>query len=332
MKSIIYILILFLLMGLSSCGEPKPNLNIDVSATDLPQIKIKRFEQAMFRIPADSFLSVAPKMQDKFPIFLQGNIKDTAALLELKSFFVDPYMVELYQITMNQFPSLDLIEDQMNKAMQYYYYYFPLAQKYNYYSYISGLDIQQPIKFIENNIIIGIDNYLGSNQQVYRKSGFPKYQSKWLIAERIVPDCMMELASGLIPKQEKGESLLDNMIYQGKLLYFTQAMQPTIADSLLLRFSKSQYDWCRRYEDKIWGVMIDNQFLFKKKHNLVAKFMNDGPFTSVFSKSSPARTGWYIGWRIVSAYMARTEASLIDLLQEEDAQKILQASKYKPTN
>jgi len=332
MKNVVYSLVLLFLVSLSSCGDPVRNLDVDVSSTALPQIKIKRYEQAMFRIPADSFLAVAPKMQDEFPIFLQGDITDTAALIELKSFFVDPYMVELYQITMDQFPSLDMVEDQLSMAMQHYYHYFPVAEKYTYYSYISGLDLEQPIKFVGNNLIIGIDNYLGSNQRVYNKSGFPKYQSKWLIPERIIPDCMTEIASGLLPEQNKGESLLDNMIYQGKLLYFAQAMQPSITDSVLLKFSKSQYEWCRQYEGKVWGVMIDNQFLFKKEHRLVGKFMNDGPFTTVFSKSSPARTGWYIGWRIVSAYMARTDASLIDLLQEKDAQKILQASKYKPTN
>jgi len=125
MKNIFYSLVLVVLVSLSSCGDPVRNLDVDVSSTALPQIKIKRYEQAMFRIPADSFLAVAPKMQDEYPIFLQGDITDTAALIELKSFFVDPYMVELYQITMDQFPSLDMVEDKLSTAMQHYYHYFP---------------------------------------------------------------------------------------------------------------------------------------------------------------------------------------------------------------
>jgi len=332
MKKLLSSFIFLSTILLFSCGEPQKDLDIDVSKTPLPQVKIKRYEQAMFRIPADSFIAEAPKYQDEFPVFLQGDVKDTAALIELKSFFVDPYMKELYRKTMDMYPSLDLVEEDLSHAMQHYYYYFPKAPKYTYYSYISGFDIEFPVKFIDTNIIIGIDNYLGSNEKAYSVSGFPKYKSRWLIPERIVPDCMTEIASGLLPEQEKGESLLDNMIYQGKLLYFAQAMQPTIADSLLLKYTAAQYQWCRRFEGKIWGVMIDNQFLFDKKRNLIGKFMNAGPFTTVFSKSSPARTGWFIGWRIVSAYMARTDASLKELLQENDSQKILRLSKYKPSN
>jgi len=315
----------------TACVDSTKDLNIDVSDTPLPKVKIKRYEQAMFRIPADSFIAIAPSKQKEFPVFLQGDINDTAALIELKSFFCDPYMKELYRLTMEQFPSLDGLEEDLSKAMQHYYHYFPAATYLNYYSYISGLDVKYPVKFIGNNIIIGLDNYL-PNSRIYIKSGFPKYQSKWYIPERIIPDCMTEIASGLMPKQEKGESLLDQMIYQGKLLYFAKAMQPNIADSLLLKYSAKQYAWCKHYEDKVWAVMVDNQFLFKKEQNLIRKFMEDGPFTAVFSKESPSRTGWFIGFRIVSAYMARNDVSMAELLMEKDSQKILKKSKYKPSN
>ena len=63
---------------------------------------------------------------------------------------------------------------------------------------------------------------------------------------------------------------------------------------------------------------------------MIGKFMNDGPFTSVFSKTSPARTGWFVGWRIVSLYMARNNVSMQELFRENDSQKILKLSKYKP--
>ncbi|MCK5857446.1 MAG: hypothetical protein KAG64_08150 [Bacteroidales bacterium] len=329
MKRFVYSLFLALAVLLNACDDTN-NLDIDVSGTPLPKVKIKRYEQAMFRISADSFITNAAKMQKEFPVFLQGDITDTAALIELKSFFTDPHMMQLYRITMDQYPSLNMLEDDIAKSLQYYYHYLPEATSYDFYSYVSGLDIASPIKFVGENLIIGIDNYLGKEQNVYSKSGFPNYQMKWLIEERIIPDCMTEIASGLMPEQEMGESLLDNMIYRGKLLYFAQAMQPNIPDSLLLKYSNKQYEWCKQYEDKIWGVMIDNEFLFKKERVLVRKFMDDGPFTAVFSKESPARTGWFIGWRIVSMYMNRTDATIQEMLDEKDAHKILKLSKYRP--
>jgi len=329
MKNIIFFLAATLLL-LSSCGEPESKLNIDISNIPQPKIKIKRYEQAMFPIAADSFFSVVPKLQKEYPVFLEGDIHDTAALIELKSFFTDPYMIELYKKSMDKYPSLDRIEEQLGKAMQHFEYYYPKAEHFNYYSYISGLDVSHPVKFIGENLIIGIDNYLGANEPVYLRSGFPKYKIKWMIPERIIPDAMDEVASGLMPEQQKGGSLLDNMIYKGKILYFTQAMIPDISDSLLLKYNKKQYTWCRTYEGKIWGLLIDNQFLFKKDQTMVGKFMKDGPFTTVFSNTSPSRIGWFVGWRIVTSYMNRNEVSLDDLLNEKDAKKILKLSKYKP--
>ena len=327
-KIIAYTGILIFLL-LQACTEPESKLNVDVSKTPLPKVKIKRYEQAMFPIANDSFFAAVPKLQKEFPVFLEGNMQDTAALIELKSFFADPYMIELYKKVMDKFPSLDMTEEELSHAMQYFYYYFPEGDTFKYYSYVSGLDIEAPVKFIGDNLIIGIDDYLGAREKIYLRSGFPKYKTKWMIPERIVPDVMSEMATGLMP-ENTAESLLENMIYQGKVLYFTQAMMPAINDTLLLKYSKKQYEWCRTYEGKIWGLMIDNQFLFKKEKLLVGKFMNDGPFTTVFSNTSPARIGWFIGWRIVDSYMRHNDVSLNELLHEQDAKKILKRSKYKP--
>ena len=46
---------------------------------------------------------------------------------------------------------------------------------------------------------------------------------------------------------------------------------------------------------------------------------------------APGRTGDYIGWQIIRAYMKRyPETSLNDLIKMNDSQMILEKSKYKP--
>jgi uncharacterized protein YjaZ len=59
-------------------------------------------------------------------------------------------------------------------------------------------------------------------------------------------------------------------------------------------------------------------------------FMVDGPFTSSFSQESPARTGAWLGWQIVKAYMKKNNVSLKQLLDNVDSQEILEKSGYKP--
>ena len=46
---------------------------------------------------------------------------------------------------------------------------------------------------------------------------------------------------------------------------------------------------------------------------------------------APGRTGDYIGWQIIRAYMKRyPETTLSDLIKMNDSQTILEKSKYKP--
>ena len=107
-------------------------------------------------------------------------------------------------------------------------------------------------------------------------------------------------------------------------------MIPDISDTLLMKYSREQLDWCYKKESLLWSLMVENQFLFSSDVQIQKKFMEDGPFTSVLSDAAPARLGHFIGWRIVSKYMANNDVSLSELLLETDNQKILKKSKYKP--
>jgi uncharacterized protein YjaZ len=183
---------------------------------------------------------------------------------------------------------------------------------------------------IDDNIIIGLDLYLGGNTNVYTMSGFPKYKSKWLTPEALVPDVMSELCMSMIPKSDPASSLLNQMVDEGKRLFFIQSMMPNIEDSLLLHYSKSQMEWCYENEARLWSLMVENQFVFKNDVQVLKKFMDDGPFTSVLSTEAPARLGHFLGWRIVSKYASRTGSNISEILMEKNAQQILKVSKYKP--
>jgi hypothetical protein len=64
---------------------------------------------------------------------------------------------------------------------------------------------------------------------------------------------------------------------------------------------------------------------------VIRKFFTDGPYSHSFSSESPARLGEWLGWQIVKAYMNKNqEVTLQQLLLEEDDQKILTNSRYKP--
>jgi hypothetical protein len=61
------------------------------------------------------------------------------------------------------------------------------------------------------------------------------------------------------------------------------------------------------------------------------KFIFESPFTSYFGEESSPRLGWFIGWKIANSFMERNgNIELPVLMNEYDAQKILQKSGYKP--
>ena len=74
--------------------------------------------------------------------------------------------------------------------------------------------------------------------------------------------------------------------------------------------------------------------LFSTDQKMKLDFISEAPF-SKFSTSwqtkSPGRIAQWIGWRIIDSYMnAHSEIKLIDLILEQDSQKILRESQYKP--
>ena len=325
-----YFLFFFIAIIILSCDNNRPNLKQDLSNIQKQEVDFRRYDKALFAINKDSFINKVVDYKNQFPLFLDENTDDTLALLNLKSFFIDPYMIELNEMVQAKYPDLKNIEDELSKAIHYYHFYFDIPTKFNYYTYISGLDIKSPIKVIDSNIVVGMDLYLGANSKVYDMSGFPKYKSRWLIKEEIVPNIMSELASGMMPERDKSAQLISQMIYEGKRLFFIQATMPNIADSLLLKYSKLQLDWCYTNEARLWSLMVENQFLFDTDIAIQKKFMNDAPFTSLLSTEAPSRIGHFLGWRIVSNYMAKTKSKLPKLLTEQNAQMILKKSKYKP--
>ena len=70
---------------------------------------------------------------------------------------------------------------------------------------------------------------------------------------------------------------------------------------------------------------------YTKENNKILKYMGETPFTQGFPEGSPGRVGHWTGWQIIKKYMKNNPSITIkELMQEKDAQKILNLSKYKP--
>jgi hypothetical protein len=81
----------------------------------------------------------------------------------------------------------------------------------------------------------------------------------------------------------------------------------------------------------MWAYLAEHKLLFSTVRMDIKRFIDDGPYTSVFTDQSPARTGVWLGWQIVRSYMKENpEVKLAELLNNADFQSILNNSGYQP--
>jgi hypothetical protein len=149
--------------------------------------------------------------------------------------------------------------------------------------------------------------------------------------EKIVADAMYAWAVTEWPKADNANSLLSQMIHEGKMMYFLDAMLPQMHDSLKIGYTKKQLDFCRKDEASMWTFLAEHKLLFTTDRMSIKRYIDDGPYTSSFTEKSPARTGVWIGWQIIRSFMAKhPEKKLPDLMSNNDFQGILNQSGYQP--
>lgn len=330
MKNTAFFLVLMLI--LASCNQgTKRNLDVDTGDIDLAPVKIKRYEKALFSINPDSLQAGLKAIAPEYPVFLDADLDDTLNIIQLHRFVTDPLNRKLYDSVMTEYPNLDFLEKDLTNGFKRFKYYFPEKEVPDVFSYVSGLLYELPVQFFKGDMIVALDMYLGSGLVEYKKLRIPLYQINRMNRDYIFRDAMYELYFYNFA-EKPGKDFLQMMINKGKHLYFLDAMMPETNDHIKIGYPAKKLEWCRANETNIWSFIIENELLYSSNSNITRKFFVDGPFTSDFSSDSPARLGEWIGWQVVRAYMNNNpDVSLAQLIEEQDAQKILKKSAYKPS-
>jgi uncharacterized protein YjaZ len=331
MKLKIVLILILPLILLFSCRHAKQRwLKVDVTTSPIEKVKIQRYEKAIFNIDKNNLKDELKQLSRQYPLFLQGDLDDTLKLIQISEYLNDPVLNGVYQETMKEYPVLDDIEEQLTTAFKYFNHYFPSDPVPQVYSYLSGLDYQEPVLYGDSVLVIALDMYLGPGYQIYKDLGLPEYMIRKFDKIYLVRDCINEMASAQLRTTEPGNTLLDRMIYEGKNLLLLDAMLPGANDNMKIKYTPEQLEWCKKNESNLWKFMIQNDILYSTDNQVIDKFFVDGPFTSGF-EGSPSRLGSWIGWQIVRAYMNKQVGmSLSPLIKETNSQKILTGSRYKP--
>jgi len=332
---------LLLTIIVSSCGcnrDKDDEYGREVSQDQLDslsniKVSIIRYEKDLFTAPPDSLKEKLLLYKDKYKGFYSAaDLEDPMNILAMKQYVVDPTIRSLYNEVMKQYPSVAWLEADYTEMFRRIKVLVPDWKVPSVYTYVSGGDMQYPVKYADDRVIIALDLFLGHNYPVYQMWGLPVYITNRMTKEYVVLSTATEIGRAYVDRHAgRGKSMLDQMIYEGKLLYFTDVAVPDALDSLRIGYSGQQLAWAEKNQGNVWSFFIEKKLLHTTEMRDINKFIGEAPFTSAFSKNSAPRIGRYIGWQIVRAYMAKNkDVTVPELLKNKNAQEILNKSGYKP--
>lgn len=341
MKRLFLLFFMLILIGssLQSCrkkSEVAPPKLSDEQKRAVRQVNVSvvRYEQALFALDTNHLAEGVKKLYGSYPeILISKNCWQNKAMIQgLKAYLKDPIIQEIYKDSQKQFPDLKSLEKELTGAFKIYLTHFPNDSVPRIYTTIPGIDLSSPSVFgYDNSLIISLDMYLGENYKHYAAAGMPKFIARRCTPDRIALDCF---SKGVVYQHLPDKTLLtllDNMIYEGKKMFFTQTMFPNTKELDILGYTKEQYEWAQQYEGQIWQYFIEKNLIYSKNEDDVRRMIDETPFTRDFGNKSAGRIGIFIGLQIVKDYMAKHPEITLDLLmKQDDAQAFLKESGYKP--
>ncbi len=325
----VFILLVCLPFLFFSCDRSR-DLHVDVSDQLPGGIEIRRYGDAIFSMDSDDFTIASVKgLHDDFPFFVTPD-PDSAGVLMLRDFVLDPVNQDLYGQVMEKYPHVSDIREGLEGLFRHIKYYFPDYRVPLVYTYVSSLNHELPVIYEDSVLVIALDMYLGGQTRYYDKLGLPRYISRWYIRERMIPEVCQTIVSRWI-QSEEDPSLLDHMVRQGKIQYLMDAFLPDTDRSYKIRYTPKQMEWMEDSEAFVWGYILENELLYSSDRSRLKPFVDEAPFTAAISREAPPRMAQWYGWRIVTSYMDNNrDYTIRQLLQEDRSHIVLRESGYKP--
>lgn len=332
MKQFVFLFCLMVIVF--SCTRNPLKINVSNVSLDL---KIKHLDVDLLKLKQAEIQSAIPVLKASYHEFFDiftyrmiaiGGTEQEDFTELLYSFVSDTLIRSLETQAAQKIDTLQLRKE-LEQAFKHYKYYFPQKEIPFIYTCISGF--HQSVVTAEKLLAVSLDKYLGVNSHFYPRLGLPSYKRRNMHPQKMVPDMMVAWANTEWPKADQGNSLLSQMIQDGKMMYFVDAMLPDLSDTLKIGFTVKQLEFCKKNEAMMWTFLAEHKLLFSTDRMSIKRFMDDGPYTSAFTDESPARTGTWIGWQIVRSYMKQhKDVKLADLMEIKDYQSILNKSGYQP--
>jgi hypothetical protein len=335
MKKLIFLLFSSICIIISSCKNN--DFNINVANIDI-DLEFKRFDTLFTSLTPENLYLKLPDIEKEYAVFfdLYNNeiigigspyaIDYSDKVNEFQTYCKSSGITKLVNET---FPISDSLENSLTDAFKHYNYYFHENYIPSIITCISAVGLSV---FTTDSIIgISLDKYLGKDCIIYDQLGIDQYMQFKMDKHMIGVDCMRAWCMGEFSFNDSVNTLLSNMIYEGRIQYFLDAMLPETNDTLKWGYSYQQFKWSEAYEKEIWDYLVEEKILFSSKLMDIKTFTGESPFTTPFHNISAPRAGTVIGYEIVKSFMKNNKnITLSELMKITDYTLIYNNSKYNP--
>ena len=314
-----YLWLSILLITLLSCKN-ESGLEKEIAAIETDFI-VERFEMAFDKASAEDL----PKLKIAFPFFFPKQFQDSIWIEKMQ----DTLQKELRKEVRQNFDDFGSVRADIEQLFQHLKYYDRFFKEPRVVTLTNDVRYREKVFVSDTIVLIALDNYLGADHKFY--SNISDYLTQNCEREQIVVDLAEEYAKKYA-YQTSRKTLLEEMIYYGKLHYFKDVMVPFKSDAQKIGYTQDQLDWAESNEGQIWRYFVERELLFSTDSSLPSRFINPSPFSKFYlelDNESPGRLGQYIGWQIVRKYIKDNDVSLMDMMQTE-AKQIFDNTKYKP--
>lgn len=314
-----YSALFFLIVLLAACND-KNDVEREIEKIPI-DITIDRFDKAFAAAPPSELL----KLKSEYPIFFPKQFHDSIWVQKMTDTLQDQLEVEV----LKQFPDDDKLESKLVSLFQHIKYYFPKFRVPIVVAATSDVDYRNKVILADSLLVIGLDNYLGSNHFFYE--GIQKYVVKGMTESQISAD-VADVYTRQLVSPPRQQSLLAQMIYYGKGLYLKDLWMPDAPDAEKIGYTKEEVLWAKDNEVDMWRYFVEKELLYSTDPKLGGRFINPAPFSKFYleiDNQSPGMIGRYLGWQIVRAYMENNTVD-VQQLMIVDAEEIFTKSKYKP--
>ena len=124
MNRILTIFAICLMMASCQKNEPAYKAKLDINP-DPYDLEFDRYEVVLFSLDTNDFQVELMNVQDRYHVFLGGDLNNPDAVQYLKDFATDPFSITLYEKVKAVFSDLKQIEPVVEDVFAHFHYYYP---------------------------------------------------------------------------------------------------------------------------------------------------------------------------------------------------------------